>query len=209
MGYTSKEEHAALIQAFQTGDERAFTKIHQQFKPLVRSRVNNLIGGDCKHLRDELESEADEALWNAAKTFDLERGYLFTTYATRCIDYALRRHIKKYRKERQHTQEYSHETFEFVVDSNFDDGYEILVTDPFPCHDESILSELTPFCKTKELAVIGLIYNDEDIWHKNGNLNNAAIARKLGISREAVRRIIENLRTNWPLWSTICELAPH
>ena len=83
------------------------------------------------------------------------------------------------------------------------------VTDPFPCRTESILSELTQFCKPEELAVLGLIYSDEEVWHKNGNLNNAAIARKLGISREAVRRIITNLRTNRLLWSTICELAPH
>ena len=209
MGDTSKEEEVTLIQEFQSGDERAFTKIYQQFKPLVISCVNKLIDQNCDHLREELESAADEALWNAVKTFDLERGFLFKTYVTSCINHAIQRQIRKYRKERQHIKEYSYETFEeFVVNPNSDDGYEILVTDPFPCHDEPILSELTPFCKMKESAIIGLIYNDEDVWHKNGNLNNAAIARKLGLSREAVRQIIANLRTNRLLWTTICELAP-
>lgn len=210
MGDTSKEEGVALIQEFQSGTESVFTKIYQQFKPLVISCVSKLIDQNCDHLREELESVAYEALWNAAKTFDLGRGFLFTTYATSCINYAIQRQMKKYRKERQHIKEYSYETFEeFVVDPNSDGDHEILVTDSFPCHDESILSELTPFCKTKESAVIGLIYNDEDIWYKNGKLNNAAIARKLGISREAVRRIMANLRANRLLWSAICELAPH
>ena len=204
------EEEAALFQEFQSGDESAFTKIYQQFKPLVINRVNRVIDKNCNHLRDDLDSVANEALWNAAKSFDLERGCLFTTYAIRCIDRTIQRQMRKYDEERQHIKEYSHETFEeFVIDPNSDGDYEILVTDLFPCYDESILSELTPFCKTKESAVIGLIYNDEDVWYKNGKLNNAAIARKLGISRETVRRIIANLRTNRPLWSTICELAPH
>lgn len=209
MKLISKEKAAALFQEFQSGDDRVFAKIYQQFKPLVINRVNTLIDKDCEHLRDELESVADEALWSAAKAFDLERGCSFVTYATHCINHAIRCQMKKYRKERQHIKEYSHGAFEFVVDSNSDDGYEILVTDPFPCHHESILSELTPFCTTKELAVIGLIYNDKDIWYKNGKLNNAAIARKLGITRETVRRIIANLRTNRLLWSTICELVSH
>ena len=95
------------------------------------------------------------------------------------------------------------------MDVNSDGATEIGVNDRFPCLDESTLLELAPLCKSKELAIIGLIYNDEDVWYKNGNLNNAAIARKLGISREAVRRIVTNLRTNRLLWSTICELAPH
>ena len=204
------EEEAALFQELQSGDERIFSKIHQQFKPLVISRVNKRIDEDCEHLRDDLKSAADEALWNAAKTFDLERGCLFTTYATRCIDRAIQHQMRKYREERQHIKEYSHEIFEeCVIDVNSESGYEIPITDPFPCRTESILPELTQFCEPEELAVLGLIYNDEEVWHKNGNLNNAAIARKLGISRETVRRIIVNLHTNRPLWSTICELSPH
>ena len=210
MKYISKETEAALFQEFQSGNESGFAKIYQQFKPLVISRVNKLIDKNYNHLRDELESVANEALWNAAKTFDLERGCLFTTYATHCIDRAIQHQMRKYREGRQHIKEYSHEIFEeCVIDVNSEGGYEVPITDPFPCRTESILSELTQFCKPEELAVLGLIYNDEDVWHKNGNLNNAAIARKLGISREAVRRIIVNLRTNRPLWSTICELSPH
>ena len=198
-----------MFQEFQNNsDERVFAKIHQRFKPLVINRVNTLVDKDCEHLRDELESAADEALKKAVKTFDLERDCQFKTYAIPCIDHAIRRQMKKYRKERQHIKEYSRETFEFVVDSNSDDGYEIRVTDPFPFHNESILPELAPLCNPKELAILGLICSDGDIWHQNGNLNNAAIARKLGLSREAVRRIIKNLGTKQSLRSTISELTP-
>lgn len=206
----SKEAEVIVFREFQSGDEKAFTKIHQQFKPLAISRVNNLVASkDCEHLRDELESAAYESLWNAAKTFDLERGCSFTTYATRCIDRAMRRQVRKYHEEKQYIKEYSHETFEVVVDSNSDDCYEILVNDPFPCHDEPILSELTPFCEPEELAILGLICTNEDVWHKSGNLNNAAIARKLGISRERVRQILVKPRTNKLLESTIRELVSH
>ena len=200
----SKKEEAALFQEFQGGNESGFAKIYQQFKPLVINRVNRLINKNCNHLRAELESEAVEALWRAAEKFNLERGCQFKTYATPCIDHAIQRRMKKYREERQHWHETSEKC---VVDVNSDGDIEIPVTDPFPFHDEPILSELTPFCKTKELAIIGLIHSDEDVWYKNGNLNNAAIARKLGISRETVRQIIKNLGTNQLLKSTLYALA--
>ena len=203
------EEEAVLFQEFQSGDKSAFTKIYQQFKPLVISRVNKIIDKNCNHLRDDLESIAIEALWNAAKTFDLERGCLFTTYATCCIDRTIQRHLSKYDEEKQHIKEYSYETFgQCVVAANSEGGYEIAVTDQFPCHDESILSELTLLCKPEELAILGLICSDQDVWYKNGNLNNAEIARKLGISREAVRRTLTKLRTNQFLKPTILKLVP-
>lgn len=206
----SKEAEAVMFREFQSGDEKAFTKIFQQFEPLVLSRVRmRMVFSDYKHLQPDLESDVSLILWNAAKTFDPAKGWQFSTYLKRCINNAINRKIRRHYTESEKLEEYYRKAhIEFVVDPNSDGDYEIAVTDSFPCHDEPILSELTPFCTTKELAVIGLIYNDEDVWHKNGNLNNAAIARKLGLSREAVRQIIANLRTNRLLWTTICELAP-
>ena len=209
MSIITKEEATALFQEFQnTCDETVFNKIYQQFKSLAVSRVNKLIDNNCEHLRADLESEAYEALWKAAKMFDFERGYLFTTYATRCIDHAIHRKLKKYRGERQHNKELNYTYENCVIDGTSDNGGEIAINDPFPCRRESILTELKRFCTQKELAIIELICNDEDIRHKNGNLNNAAIARKVGISREAVRRIVENLGTDQSLRSTISELTP-
>ena len=210
MEYTSKGEDLTLIQEFQSGDEKAFTKIFQQFERLALSYVGKrMVSSSYKHLQPDLESDVSLILWNAAQKFDLAKGRRFSAYLKRCVNNAISQKIKEHCRESKHLEEYYRKAqIEFVVDFDSDGDYEIAVTDSFPCHDESILSELTPFCKTKESAVIGLIYNDEDIWHKNGKLNNAAIARKLGISREAVRRIIANLRTNRPLWSTICDLAP-
>ena len=207
----SKEAEEALFGKFQSGSESAFTKICQQFERLVLSYVRRrMVSSDYKHLQSDLESDVHLILWNAAKKFDSAKGWRFSAYLKKCVNNAVNRKIKKHCKESKHLEKYYRGALtEFVVDPNSDGGYEILVTDPFPCHDESILSEVTPFCKTKESAIIGLIYNDEDVWYKNGNLNNAAIARKLGISREAVRRIIANLRTNRLLWSAIRELAPH
>ena len=207
----SKEAEEALFGKFQSGSESAFTKICQQFERLALSYVSRrMASSDYKHLQPDLESDVRLILWNAAKKFDPAKGWRFSTYLTQCVNNAINQEIKKHCKENKHLEKYYREVpTEFVVNPDSDGDYEIPVIDPFPCHDESILLELTPLCKPEELAIIGLIYNDEDVWHKNGNLNNAAIARKLGISREAVRRIIANLRTNLPLWSTICELAPH
>ncbi len=206
----SKEAENALFGKFQGGSESAFTKIYQQFELLALSCVRRrIVFSDYKHLQPDLESDVRLILWNAAKKFNPAKGR-FSVYLTQCVNNAINQKIKKHYKESEHLEKYHRKAhIEFVVDPTSDGDYEIAITDPFPCLDESTLSELTPLCKTKEAAVIGLIYNDEDIWHKNGNLNNAAIARKLGISREAVRRIIANLRTNRLLWSTICELAPH
>jgi DNA-directed RNA polymerase sigma subunit (sigma70/sigma32) len=169
-----------------------------------------MVSSDYKHLQTDLESDVRLILWNAAKKFDLAKGCRFSTYLTRCLDNTINQKIKRHCQERKSIEKYRHETSEeCVVDLNSDGGYEIPVTDPFPCHDESILPELMSFCNATELAIIGLICNDEDVWHKNGSLNNAEIARKLGISREAVRQTVVNLRTNQSLRSTICELAPH
>ena len=206
----SKEAEAMLFQEFQRGDDKAFTKIYQQFEPLALSHMRmRMVSSNYKHLQPDLESDVRLILWNAAKKFNPAKGR-FSVYLTQCVNNAINQKIKKHCKESEHLEKYHRKAhIEFVVDPTSDGDYEIAITDPFPCHDESILSELTPFCTTRELAVIGLIYNDEDIWYKNGKLNNAAIARKLGISRETVRRIIENLCANRLLWSTICELAPH
>ena len=211
MGYTSKEEAVALIQEFQSGDEKVFTKICQQFERLALSYVGKRMGSSSyKHLQPDLESDVRLILWNAAKKFDPARGYPFPAYLKQCVNNAISEKIKKHYEESKHLEKYDRKVpIEFVVDPNSDGDYEIAVTDPFPCHDEPILSELTPFCKPEELAILGLICNDEDVWHKNGNLNNAAIARKLGISREAVRQIIKNLRTKQVIKSTLRELTPH
>ena len=122
----------------------------------------------------------------------------------------INRQVRQHRKECGPIGKHRYETSEeCVVNANSDGDCEIPVTDPFPCRAESILPELTPFCKPEELAILGLIWTNEDVWHKNGNLNNAAIARKLGISRERVRQILVKLRTNKLLESTIRELVPH
>lgn len=210
----SKREEAALFQEFQGGDESKFAKIYQQFKPLVISRVNKLVDKGCEHLRDELNSHGYETLWSAAKTFNPTKGCRFSTYltrcVTRCVNNTINRNIVKYRREREAIEKYLHQTSEeCVVDVNSDSDTELTVNDRFPFLDELIFSEFAPFCNPKELAILGLIYNDADVWYKNGKLNNAAIARKLGISREAVRRILMKLSTNQHLKSKICELSPH
>lgn len=207
----SKEAEAVVFREFQSGDEKAFTKIFQQFEPLALSRVRmRMVSSDYKHLQPDLESDVRLTLWNAAKTFNPAKGCRFSTYLIPCLDNTINRKVRGHCKERECIEKYRNETSEeCVVDVNSDSDTEIAVNDRFPFHDEPILSELAPLCKPKALAILGLIHNDEDVQHKNGNLNNAAIARKLGISRETVRRIIANLRTNQRLRSTIRELNSH
>jgi len=212
MGAISKESEDALLIEFQRGSESAFTKIYQQFELLALSCVRKRMRySDYKHLQPDLESDARLILWNAAKKFDPAKGCRFSAYLTQCVNNAINRKIKEHYKESKHLEEYYRKTpIEFVVDSDSDEGYEIAVTDPSPFHDEPTLPKLTPFCKTKnESKIIRLICNNEDVCYKNGKLNNAAIGRKLGISRQAVGRIIANLRTNKLLKSTIRELDPH
>ena len=207
----SKEAEAMLFQEFQRGDDKAFTKIYQQFEPLALSHMRmRMVSSNYKHLQPDLESDVRLILQNAAKKFDPAKGRRFSIYLKQCVNNAISRKIKQHYKESKHLEEhYRGVSIEFVVDPNSDGNYEIPVTDPFPFRNEPILPELAPLCKPKALPILRLILSDEDVWHKNGNLNNAAIARKLGISRETVRRTIANLSTNQLLKSTICELVPH
>ena len=207
----SKEAEETLFGEIQSGCEGVFTKIFRLFEPSALSHLRRRMAfSDYKHLQADLESDVRLTLWNAVKKFDRTKDTRFSAYLKQCLNNTIKRKIRGHLKERECIEKYWYETSEeCVVDVNFDGATEIGVNDRFPCLDESTLLELAPLCKSKELAIFGLIYNDEDVWYKNDNLNNAAIARKLGISREAVRRIITNLRTNRLLWSTICELAPH
>ena len=87
---------------------------------------------------------------------------------------------------------------------------EISVTDRFPCSDEPILAELTRFCKREMQAkLLETICVDEQIWYNNGQANYTAIGRKLGISGEAVRQMITDLRSNKILKSTLYKLVSH
>lgn len=210
MGAISKEAENTLFDEFQSGSENAFTKIFQQFEPAVLKHLEiRMRSSGYEHLQTDLESDVRLILWNAAKTFNRAEGWRFSTYLTRCVDNAINRKIGGHRKEREGIEKYRHETSgEYIVAVNSDGNIEIAVNDRFPCHDEFILSELMPFCKPEELAILGLICNDNDVWHRNGNLNNAAVARKLGLSREMVRRIVKNLGTKQALRSTISELTP-
>lgn len=205
----SKEAEMALFREYQNDNKKAFDRIFQQFKPLAISRVNKLIVKDCEHLRAELESEAIEALWKAAKTFDLKQNCRFSTYATKFIDLAVNSKMSQHWKESKRIKRYfQRKPVECIACNNGDDDGEIAVTDPFPCRNESILSELAPYCNTADFAILSMICNDEGIWHKNGNLNNAAIARKRDISRETVRQALQNLRSNRPLKSRLHKLMP-
>ena len=208
----SKEAEEVLFGEFQGGSESAFTKIYQQFELLALSCMwKRMEYSNYKHLQPDLESDVRLILWNAAKKFDPAKGWRFSVYLTQCVNNAINRKIKEHCKESKYLEEYYRKTpIEFVVDSDSDEDYEIAVTDPSPFHDEPTLPKLTPFCKTKnESMIIRLICNNEDVCHKNGKLNNAAIGRKLRISRQAVGRIIANLRTNQLLKSTIRELITH
>ena len=206
----SQEEAVALIQEFQNGDEKAFVKVHQQFERLALHYVEKRLGSSgYKHLRPDLEDDVYWMLWNAAKKFDPTKGYQFPAYLKQCVNNAISRQIKNHRAESKHLEKYCREVPIKFVDPNSDGNYEIAVTDRFPHFRESILSELTSLCQRKsESAIIDLVCSADEVWHRSGALNNAALARRLGISREAVRRVIANLRTNRRLRSAICELIP-
>lgn len=210
MGRISEESKNDLLVEFQTGCESAFTKIVEQFEHLTLNQVRmHMEYSNYKHLQRDIESDVSLILWNAAKKFDSAKGSTFPAYLKQCVKNVIRQKIKKRREESKHLEKFYHSTFtEFVFDPSSDGDCEISVKDSFPCKDESILSELAPIFKPKELAILRLICNDNDVWHKSGNLNNAAVARKLGLSRETVRKIVRNLAKNQSLRSAISELTP-
>lgn len=208
MNRISKEAEVAVFKEFQDGNDDAFTQIFNQFRTLALSVMYELTDTAHKHLRTDLESDVNLVLWRAAKNFDLAKGNRFSSYLRKCLSNEIRRGIKAWRKQRGNVDICQNEVRQVSSeDVNTDGEPEVPVTDRFPCCDEPILSELTPFCKgEKQARLLETICTDERIWFNNNRVNCTAIGRRLGTTGEAVRQTISNLRSNQSLKSTLCEL---
>jgi len=81
---------------------------------LVISIVKTLV--DRKHPFDELVSEGVLGLMQAVEKFDYDRGFRFSTYATRAIRHNLYRYIANKQRDRQHLVSTSPEHLSAVAD---------------------------------------------------------------------------------------------
>ena len=208
MNRISKAAEMTLFKEFQDGNDDEFTQIFNQFHMLALSFMHEFLDSDYKHLQPDLESDVNLVLWRAAKNFDLTKGNRFSSYLRRCVSNEIRRKIKAWQKESGNVGICQNGVRQMPPnDVNTDNEPEVPVTDRFPCCDEPILSELTPFCKgEKQARLLETICTDERIWFNNDCVNCTAIGRRLGTTGEAVRQTISNLRSNQNLKSTLCEL---
>ena len=78
------------LKDFQSGNETVFTELYEQYKPLMLSMINRIIlssfPGEGGSEHDVFMQEATMALYNAAKSFDVDQSEVtFGLYSKICI----------------------------------------------------------------------------------------------------------------------------
>lgn len=147
---------------------------------LVISIVKTL--SDRKHPFDELVSEGVVGLMQAVEKFDYDRGFRFSTYATRAIRHTLYRHIAHKQRDRQHLVSTSPEHLLAVAD----DCQEGTLTEArwhsLRNHLQQALDQLSARERMIIQARFGL--------GKSGKVQTLlSLAKGLGVCKERVRQI--------------------
>lgn len=141
---------------------------------------------------DEALSQAMEALWVAAKTFDASKNVQFSTYATACIYNALAMYIRSLNKKRQlHTVSYNE-----PLCAGSDVALIDVLADTDTLEDAYIRKELMVRCKQviNEKLDKMPVGNQKKVileWLESGDTTTQTeIAERVGISQAQVSRII-------------------
>jgi RNA polymerase sigma factor (sigma-70 family) len=141
----------------------------------------------------EAESLGYEALYNAAKTYDEEKGYKFSTYATCCIFNALGSYIRTLNKKRQlsyisyNAIAYSddtgeHEHLEFLASDDVADS--VLQDELYETVSKAYLKSYNELTNVKHKAIV-------HAWHESGyKRTNQEIADLVGVSQPYVNQVI-------------------
>jgi RNA polymerase sigma factor (sigma-70 family) len=165
-----------------------YNRIIEDNVGLIRSQIIRL------KLRNDPEAESIgyEALYNAAKTYEPDKGYKFSTYATCCIFNALGSYIRLLNKKRQLTyisynniaytdDNGEHEFLEFIAADSSD---KLLKEELLDMVSKSYSVSYNELTNVKHKAII-------NAWHESGYTStNKEIADLVGVSQPYVNQVI-------------------
>ena len=93
----NNEEAAELVRLARAGDEAAFSKLFEQYLPLIDTVCARYLSESPSE--EEARSEIMAAFWDAVKTYDIhQRSVTFGLYARICIDNRMISAIRKWKK---------------------------------------------------------------------------------------------------------------
>lgn len=161
-----------------------------------------LVGAQLKRLGVLFDPDAEsigfEALWNAADTFDVTRGYKFSTYATCCIYNALGSYIRTLNRKRQ-LEVVSYNNIAYNEDGVAHEFEELLSVDTDIEH-EYVYQELCDKVKEVYLITYNKLVNAKhraiiSAWHDaDYDISNKEIASIVGVSQPYVNQVINTFK---------------
>ncbi len=119
-----KNEVRALVEQVRSGNQQAFSKLLETYRPLIEALVTRFfVEGNPDLQRDDLRQEATLFFYNSILSYDTEQSEVeFGLYAKICINHGLISHV---RLQKKHTAEqltasisdtsFVHESFDPVI----------------------------------------------------------------------------------------------
>ncbi len=155
---------------------------------LIQSNIRLVISiaksfANIRNPLDDLLSEGITAMMRAVEKFDYDRGFRFSTYATRAIRCALYRHLQKGQKMRQRFAT-NRESLDFSESSY----KETDSTNPLDSSLHHALSRMLLRLNTREQLIMRMRFGLEDGGTKK---TFSDIGQMLNVSKERVRQISE------------------
>lgn len=174
----------------------------QDINSIIESNIG-LIKTQLRRLnlfRDpDAESIGYEALYNAATTYDEDKGYKFSTYATCCIYNALGSYIRTINKKKQ-LEVISYNNIAYTEADGAQHEFLDIMTNSISAETDILQQEL--FDKVNEAFNLSYsrLTNDKHkaiimAWHEAAyDISNKEIARLVGVSQPYVNQVINTFK---------------
>lgn len=148
----------------------------------------------------EAESIGYEALYNAVISFDADKGYRLSTYATCCIYNALGSYIRSINKKRQ-LEIVSYHNIAYVDDNTVHDFLDVL-SDNTSVEQDYLQAELCAKVRTAYDEAYNCLTNEKHkaivlLWHESDyTITNKEVARQVGVSQPYVNQVINTFKAS-------------
>lgn len=188
----SKEEIIKLIIEAQNGSKKAKDKIIIQNIKLVIYEINKKFN-NVEYDKEDLISIGIIGLIKAINTFNIEKGYKFSTYATKCIDNEILIVLKR-NKKNKNTQSIESTisidnngnklTLENIISDDID-----IINKYEDKEEKEIINKIIETLPEKDKEIIILAFG----FYDNKKYTQKEIATKLNVSQSSTCRLINKI----------------
>jgi RNA polymerase sigma factor (sigma-70 family) len=202
MSRVLRDDEENWLNRCEAGDETARDEIVLAFQPMVRDLVEKALrrnGFFTRQVRENMRSDLQQAgvlgLLKAFDRFDRKKGCRFSTYAH---PYARKEIDKAIKKEREYQGREQKDNI--VLQEDYAEPAATRSIYELDLDRRCLLDELAGKLTRSELRVCRLLIEDE-------NMSNVEIGRIMGVTRERIRQIRQNLRSSPHLRSILRDTA--